>query len=432
MASEPAPPTPIRPAAVPLDGAVFEASFGPSPASRPLAFCGALAALAAAGVGLLFLIETGLGMRARGLATLGELAQGLACSAVPILLLSVHLWEFRLELARSWFRVTPERLEWECVWWGVRRFGTVEILPGDGLLDEPGPWFGEETKAAVSAIVGGKTTPLTRRLSGEDGARVRAGVAGVLGMLPAGRPVGPWLAPADPQAPPYPLVRVHHDRRGRPAVIMPLNARRGWGRWVFVALGVALASAIPTFWWERRSEWEPAALGSSLGWSVWAAAGLITGAAIAAAPWATRQVAFRRARSVGPRWLRGEDRLLVRTGWGRLRFGRSVRASAVRDVATALHLPAPWGLPEAHTKISGLEAFRYRRNPGAVLVHPARWAPAGRTERALTGRAPQDRPEAFAAAAAGAVKAMLIAEGWQPQPRQDWRFGVFEDDPAAP
>ncbi|NNJ25750.1 hypothetical protein [Alienimonas chondri] len=401
---------------------VFEASFEPSRWGRSMTVLGVVGALAVSMLWAAAMVSEQLG---RGLVGVnwGELWGGLACSAVPFFLAAVFLAETRLGYARIWFRVTPERAEWERVWWGMRRYGTTSLVEGDGLIDEPGPWFGADEHAAVSARLGGQRVQLARSLDGANGARVRAGIAGVIGVVPRDRPAGPWLTSADPQAPPHPDVQVGHDRRGRPTVTTPLMPRSGAPFRLWIAGGVAIALVAPGAWWLWFLDGSPMTPGLWATWPVGVAAGLAAGAGIGAAPWATVRVTLLAKPNRG-------DRLAIRTGWGRWRVGPRVRLSGIQAVAAALHHTGRWSLGEVHANLPWKAASRYRRNPTAMLVRPARWDGAEQTAIPLTGRVPHDDPATFAAAAAGAVKALLIEADWNAKPPADWRFGEFTDDPS--
>ena len=395
------------------DRTLFEASFPPSPKARLTAGAavigGVLAAGAVAAVGVWLLFGAG----PPGPVEPHGLLLGAALSALPPPIAALHVWTGRFETARLWVRVTPAAVEWERVWWGLRRSGSADRGEPHGLLDAPGPWFGAEGTAPVRARLGGRAVRLTPELNGPAGADFRAELADAIGTYPPGLPAGPWLTAVRPgvPVPAHPEVTIDRDRRGRATVTTPLGYRTTAGRWLFGVLGAGCAAVVPAACLAWAAEDPPITAGLVWGWSVGAAAGAALGLMLAGVPRATVRV------TVGP------VRTSVRTGWGPVRCGPPVRNDRVTAVATALHHDGVWGLP---TGGGGNPdgPLRFERNPAAVLVRLGRWLLNEGPVVPLTGSAPKDGGAAFASAAAGAVAAALGEAGWRGEAPADWRFGA--------
>ncbi len=422
-------PSPAASAAQPEEPS-YETSFHPPVDRRAGAVLGvALGVATSAGIA----VSVILGGPALGPAGLfgprgGEYWAGLACSAVPLLIVGVTTWSARMQSARVWLRATPRQIEWERVWWSLRRYDVLPVRPGDGVLDRHGPWFGREGPEPVLVRLDGQSVTLTPPLTGERAAEVRAGLGAVLGSTPPGRSFGPWLTPADPAAPSHPAVTVGRDRRGRATVTTPLRPIRGRrDRLPLAATGLCLALFTPILWAIAEPPDAADRIAFLTAMSVCTLCGLIAGAALAAAPWATVRV------TVGAR------RVSVRAGWGRLRSGPSVRQDSVRAAVVASHHEGVWhAINGDQSPASWLPNGTITRNPVAALVRPRRRFQSERAFLPLTGRYDGDRIP-FAAAAAGAVAAALLDRGWEPAVPTDWRFrvgapaaGSAADPPAAP
>ena len=397
------------------DGSAAEAAFGPNGERRIFV---ALAALAAGGwaVTVVWLIALELLRGGVGGKALAQAVVGLACSATPGLFVLLVGKLLRYELARGWVRLSAGRVELQWVWPLIDTATDAEAGPGDGLVDTPGPWFGTGRPAPVWVRLRGEPTLLSPPLGAREGAWLRAAVAAAVGRAD-GRPFAPWLAPADPHAPPHPLVAVRRDRRGRTTVTVPLGDDAGRVRWACHLVGGALLVG-PAAAWAWRGPPDDAADASVMA-VAWFAAGLI-GAAIAGRPHATVRTTI------------GGRRISVRTGWGPLRAGWSVPIGRVRLAATAVHHAGVWAsLGGDEGPPSDAVGKPFAASPGAVVVldRGPWWRPelgfvAGRAVRPLTGRVPRgtDGP-AFAAAAAGAVAAALVETGWRADRPGGWRFG---------
>ena len=395
------------------DRTLFEAGFAPSPKARltPALQMGA-GVFAAGGIAVVTVILAGVRW---GPVDPWGLLTGAGFSAAALLAAGLAVWFGRFESARLWVRVTPAAVEWERVWWGLRRSGAADRGEPHGLLDDPGPWFGAEKAAPVRARLGGRAVRLTPELNGPAGADFRAELADAIGTYPPGVPAGPWLTAVRPGAsvPAHPDVTVGRDRRGRATVTTPLGYRTTAGRWVFDLLGAGCAGFVPAACLAWAAEAPPVTAGLVWGWSVGAAAGVALGLVIAAVPRATVRV------TVGP------VRTSVRAGWGPVRGGPTVANARVSAVATALHHDGVWGLP-ATGGGNPDGPLRFVRNPAAVLVRPGRPFLGQKPVVPLTGTAPKGGGGAFAAAAANAVAAALADVGWRGEHGADWRFGPPE------
>ena len=410
--------TPARPAAAPVTRsadrphAVFEADFRPSAAGR-FVILGCAAAVAAGGVALV-----GAGVQVLRAGVRPPAFDVFVTSWVVLASAALTFWLNRFEVARVWFRVTPRRAEWERIWWGVRRAGAAELTAGDGLIDCDGPWYGGGGRVAIAARLGGRRVQLTPRLPGREGAEIRAGVAGAVGVAPPARMIEPCFRFADPHAPPHPAVMVERDARGRTVVTMPLRIDGRRVRGVFRLFGLALAVAVTAaLGWSvadgRRDglAWATAAVATAAGWAL--------GLGVAATPAATVRVTV------------GAGRVAVRTGWGRWRAGRNLRIDGVRAVVVVAHHEGVWlGANAAWATDPTARLRPFRRRPTAALVRRRRPTDLWPRVVPFSGRGADD-PAGLAAAAAAAVAAALAEHGFEPDPPSGWQFSAGADDAAT-
>ena len=414
--SFPEPPVPGRMRAlVEADGSAAEAAFEPIRERQALVALAAVAAGLWAGI-VVWSIFLGLLRGGVGGRELAGAIGGLACSVTPGLFVALLVQVSRYDLARGWVRLSAGRVERQWVWPLIDTATDAEAGPGDGLIDTPGPWFGTGRPSPVWARVRGEPTILSPPLAAREGAWLRAAVAAAVGRAD-GRPFAPWLAPADPGAPPHPRVSISRDRRGRTTVTVPLGDDAGRIRWACHLVGGALLVGPAAAWAWRGLPDDPS--NASVMAVAWFAAALI-GAVIAGRPHATVRTTI------------GGGRVGVRTGWGPLRVGWSVPTGRVRLTATAVHHAGVWAsLGGDEGSPSNAIGKPFAANPGAVMVldRGPWWTPdtgvfGDRAVRPLTGRVPRgsDGP-AFAAAAAGAVAAALIETGWRADRPGGWRFG---------